>query len=870
LRCALQVNPYRYIQAHGKSDSWGSEDAYNAAVIAALVESKVKVIAVTDHHRIAESVSLVKEAESAGIKVFPGFEYYTSDSVHLLCLFQPKMTTPAIQDKLTLLGVDRDPKPHGKRTVAEVLDQFHDWRDFAICIAPHVCSKSGLLAHLPSGAGRMNAWMHPHLLAVGLAGPADDCPPEFIPILRNQNADYRRARLPAFLSVNDVSCAEDVEKPAATTWIKMSTYTIEALRQAFLDPDSRISRERPALPHAHIAGIEWQGGFFDGLRLRFSPGLNTAIGGRGAGKSTLLEGIRSVFGLEAIGEEARANHKSIRQNNLGAGARVRLHLHVTHPTKKNFIVERSGLNPPQVFAAEEPGKPLATPPSELLRGVQIFGQHEISEIARDRLKRTRLLKRFVADSSELDEKKRELRSKLQRSREQIISAMRSRRELAEKVARLPILEEKLRRYEEAKVKDQLREKRVLQREKEVLSTLDERLETASEAATALNDFFPLDLTFADAEALKEMPHHALLAKAMSILLPLNASAGEAMKKIATATREAQAKAAALRTEWAVFEAQANETYATTLRELQKQGIKGEEFIQLEEDYAKTVRLKKEADRQDVLLKQLRGQRESILVEWNRIKAEEFAALQRAAKKLNKRLLHVRIDPHMSPDRSPLAELIDSLPGTTKPTTDRLKELDELSLAALVSACRKGEEALREEFHLPPGGARILADAGDDVWMQIEELDQQHGTNVMLNVTPGDTEETWKAIDDLSTGQKATAILLLLLAENEVPLLIDQPEDDLDNRFIMDVIVPMMQTAKNRRQFIFATHNANIPVLGDADLVIAVEGLRDDRGEVVASSLGSIDQPAVQEMIQRLLEGGRDAFERRREKYGLND
>jgi ABC-type multidrug transport system ATPase subunit len=142
--------------------------------------------------------------------------------------------------------------------------------------------------------------------------------------------------------------------------------------------------------------------------------------------------------------------------------------------------------------------------------------------------------------------------------------------------------------------------------------------------------------------------------------------------------------------------------------------------------------------------------------------------------------------------------------------------------------------------------------------------------VELNVG-SEQAQIWKEIDQLSTGQKATAVLLLLLLESDAPLLIDQPEDDLDNRFIADVIVPTMREEKKKRQFVFSTHNANIPVLGDAEQIVGLTPVVDEGVEcatIPEELCGSIDTPAIKEMIKDLLEGGQEAFALRRQKYGF--
>ena len=156
-------------------------------------------------------------------------------------------------------------------------------------------------------------------------------------------------------------------------------------------------------------------------------------------------------------------------------------------------------------------------------------------------------------------------------------------------------------------------------------------------------------------------------------------------------------------------------------------------------------------------------------------------------------------------------------------------------------------------------------------MEIEELDLPATTRIELNVAGEKQSPNWQTLEDLSTGQKATAVLLLLLLESDAPLIVDQPEDDLDNRFITEGIVPKMREEKRRRQFIFATHNANIPVLGDAELIVGLSAAGEagqGRAQVPVEHVGSIDTRSVRELVEELLEGGKEAFEWRRLKYGF--
>lgn len=120
----------------------------------------------------------------------------------------------------------------------------------------------------------------------------------------------------------------------------------------------------------------------------------------------------------------------------------------------------------------------------------------------------------------------------------------------------------------------------------------------------------------------------------------------------------------------------------------------------------------------------------------------------------------------------------------------------------------------------------------------------------------------KPVEILSEGQKATALLPLILRPAPYPLVFDQPEDDLDNSFIYKSLIKVVRELKSERQLIFVTHNANIPVLGDADRVI-VMSMRDP-STANAALVGSVDERKKE--ILDLLEGGKEAFRQRETKY----
>lgn len=131
----------------------------------------------------------------------------------------------------------------------------------------------------------------------------------------------------------------------------------------------------------------------------------------------------------------------------------------------------------------------------------------------------------------------------------------------------------------------------------------------------------------------------------------------------------------------------------------------------------------------------------------------------------------------------------------------------------------------------------------------------------LDITMFDAGQA-KPVEDLSEGQRATALLPLILRASSCPLIIDQPEDDLDNSFIFQVLVKNAIRLKNERQLIFVTHNANIPVLGDAERIIVMH--MENPNKAAAPRSGDLEER--KEDILQLLEGGKEAFEHREQRY----
>ncbi len=878
-RCALQVNPHHYASTYrGKASSLGDTE-YAAALIGKAKELDISVLAVTDHNHVGGVESIRAAARGHGIHVFPGFELTSSEGIHVLCLYPPDMPVKELDRFLGEFGVRTTTMTSApcERTFSDILARVRDQR--GMTIAAHVTQENGLFKRL-KGQPRIKAWRDANLLAVQIPGPVSDLPAEVRRIVRNENPDYARTHAPedtlaiAVVNAGDVLSPDDLAKPSVTCWIKMSEIGIEGLRQAFLDPGSRIRlhSDPPPEDHAEFVSMSWQGGFLDGVEVRFNPNLNVLVGGRGAGKSTVVESLRCVLDLEALGAGARESHAGILKNVLRSGTKVSLVVRCHRPSARDYRIERTVPNP-SVIRDAATNEVLNVAAADVFPGVEIYGQHEISELTRSPEKLTKLLERFVRHDESLSARKRELRHELKRSREGVLQVREELDQIEERLAALPGLEETLKRYQEAGIEEDLKEKSLLVREKRVLDTASERMAPFRSLLADLGQQLPIDRAFVSPNALNDLPGREILGDADRVLDRLSTDIEKVQQTLEAALDKADQELQDVRERFEARSASVQSAYEQKLRELQKSGVDGEAFIDLRRQIEtlrplterQVVLERAETDRQE--------RRRNLLAEWENVNAEEFRALDRAGKLVTKQLQgRIRVRVEFGGNREPLFQLLrDEIRGRLSEAIDALRRQDALSPGALAQACRKGATELEAYSDIPGSQADRLAKASAATLMRIEELDLPSTTEIELNIAASGEEANWQALDRLSTGQKATAVLLLALLESDAPLVVDQPEDDLDNRFITEGIVPRMREGKRRRQFLFSTHNANIPVLGDAELILGLSAsgeAGEGQATISRQHMGSIDAGPVRALVEELLEGGEDAFERRRRKYGF--
>jgi energy-coupling factor transporter ATP-binding protein EcfA2 len=621
-----------------------------------------------------------------------------------------------------------------------------------------------------------------------------------------------------------------------------------------------------------IEQIEINGGFLPGLKTALPAGLICIIGPRGSGKSTLAEALR--FAVKG-GVGTSKKRLDLLQANVGNNGLVTLTL-TTDAGLKHTL--RRGLKQPAVLLTSE-GRPVSG--VDLDRGtylpIDAYNGDEIESIADQVLGETR---RVLLDElrgpelSAIHLSLGEHRRALEANADQIRAARRAIGDFAERIEEFGDVRAQLAALEPAAetgpstaydkgLKQQQRNAKEKKRVEDFLQTLrlltddaekfKSRIEQARAAQIAEEDS-------ANAEVLQRRQPDVQKSLASAVKHLTNAATA-VDAAIATAEQvraelsEVHAKQTAEFTELQQVHQQADDRSRTRL-DLQQR------VARLEETEAEQAR---EKERLAQLLESRRTLKARFLLEREQISALRDTVASELTREAGEKI-RVRVLRNAD-DLAYRNLLTQGLKGAGVRNHDEilasLLQLRPEQLAQLIQtddpvgfdeACGFGPERAKKIL------AAFRANV-DPLQLEVVEIDDV--VRIELNVATS-AEAIFKDAAELSRGQKCTALLPLLLARTQNPLVIDQPEDNLDNHFIYETVVNSIQRLKKKRQMIFITHNANIPVLADADLVIVMNS--DGKIGYIEKS-GSVDD--CREQIVDLLEGGREAFELRRKRYGGN-
>lgn len=627
------------------------------------------------------------------------------------------------------------------------------------------------------------------------------------------------------------------------------------------------NKERKPGHHA-VLGLRVTGGFLGGVELEFADGLNCLIGGRGTGKTTALEFLRFGLGLMPDPKISPQRHRALEalvKANLGSG---RLAVELRTRTGMRYTAERSASEAVQVVNEAGTAVPVMLDRDRIF-GADVFSQNEIEEIASNPAAQLGLLDRFVeAETSAIARELALLHRQLDQTTVELRRLDTEIEDLGARASELPVIEERLKGVaptgggDAAKLKAAHAGRSARDRETGVPEQLvSSSRRVAADVGTAVAAFQATAEAQLDA-SVRSGANRDLFAAVEADVRAFERAALAAVKAIA---READALEAAIRrhkTALAERHATQEAEYRRTVAEVEEEGGRAAERAALQQAHAEASAAAKQREASEIQKKGVFARRRELLAKLSELRDRRFAARRAVAERLTRQFSTIRVTVSQAAESKEYRDLVArGLKGLSLKHNVVAERLTEAFLPTeLARAILAGDvDLVSERTSFDAERARRIVEAlrADGGAYAIESVDLEDTPCIEL-LDGG----TYKESPNLSTGQRCTTILPILLVQSERPLLIDQPEDNLDNAFIYETVVKALRAVEGSRQIIFVTHNPNIPVLGEAERLFVLES---DGQRASVRRVGSVDE--CKDDIETILEGGREAFLQRKRRYG---
>ncbi len=922
-RSDFQVHTPRDARWKGKrATSDADRAAYAQTFVAACRRVGLNAVAITDHHDLLFAPLIRKAAANETnehgqpyapeerLCVFPGVEMTLALARQALLILDADFPDDRLPSVLQVLAITpHDPakaalpdvKPLDHVTsLADLYRKFdeHDWLKGRYIVLPNA-SDSGHKTIMRKG---MQA-EYKDMPCVGgyLDGSIDKVGTGNRRIFAGEDAAWGNKPL-AIFQTSDARSADFASLGSPSTWVKWAEPTAEALRQACLGHQSRIAHVSPQVPTVFVSRVAVSNSKFLGpVDVQLNPQYNAVIGGRGTGKSTILDYLRWGLCDQAAhaGDEELAN-PSVRRERLientlkSVGGQVEVYFTINQIP---HVVRRDAVSGDiQLKVGEAEFAKVREEHVRALLPVHAYSQKQLSSVAlrMDELTRfvtapvQRSLDSVDQEITEAAGKLRENYAKVQRARSldsSIASQLLAERSLADQATNLRTaltdLSDPDRAILGAKPKfDEVRE--LLRSQERELEDALGQVQTSVDQLSKIHDSLttPGELPIGIAGDIS-----TLIDARRQLVEGLRSDISQALIRATSARAEGaneQVAAAAVRDGIGSFDNQYEEVKRrSTAHQAKLDELAG---VEARRTQAAELLANHRRDRQSlgdpvVAHAELRG----ALVNLYRTRSDLLTNETAKVTELSDGLLKASINRGQG-----LAAVEAKFRGFIQGSSVRGGKVDQFfaGLRSESDPLETWESVLGEleELLLLEEDAEHTSETTPNLTrLGFPVPDQRRARTRMtadgwldLALTPIRDEPVFEyqtkegefiAFNAASAGQQATALLRVLLAQTGVPLIIDQPEEDLDSQVVQDVVTRIW-AAKQRRQLIFASHNANLVVNGDAELVVACDYRKqgDQSGGRVKLE-GAIDIVAVRDEITRVMEGGEKAFRLRKERYG---
>lgn len=920
-RCDLQVHtPRDHAWVGDNPVTHGDRQSYAREFIAACRARGLDAVAITDHHDVA-FVPLIREAAQGEqvngnpvppekrIVVFPGIELTLGLPCQALLLFDPEVGDDDLHRALAALGITAAPLESPKANPVHRLP-IDDLNEVYRRLSEHASLRDRfiLLPNVNDGGDDtiLRTGFFEHYKKMRCVGGYVDG--TFAGHGRKQivegNDPHWGKKSIGVIQTSDARERDFSRLGGHPTWIKWSVASTEALRQACLAPGSRIRYRPPLLPDNWIVKVEVSDSkYFGAFSVEFNPQLNTIIGGRGSGKSTILEYLRW-----ALCDQAYVHHEENGTELPDYEKRRRSLVNATlKPSQGTVIVHfvrhgvphrirrDGGTGKVYLRVADQTEQEAAEEVIQSLAQIQGYSQKQLSHVSVRTQELVRLLTTPIAQAlsnadAEIASEASNLRQSFERveARRAIQGQIQAvELDLASKREQLKALSEEVRdlpseqRQEIDSHPAYVSGERLAASYRSTIDSASGSLASAKSTLEKLSKDLPGvggAVPSAELETIRQRIA-ASLNETLAQLEEVRQTFGALRQELEATFDRVGQEIVAHRERYraATSENQVIQEKLNSLRELSDQ------ITPVERDRDVLLGRLQEIGEADEALQSSRGR-------WIDAVARKAQLLEEQATQLSADSggqLQVRIQRARSMEqlRGALQEAVIGAGITRSEKFEALVQQLAGSADPLVAWLQIGAELValaRVGPHLPTGAdlpqtpsltaagfiaselRRIAGRLNPSTAFQLTLLYPENVPIFEYRSADG----TYVPFQEASPGQQATALISLLLNQSAGPLVVDQPEDDLDNTTILSV-AERLWNAKEKRQIIFSTHNPNVVVIGDSELVVSCDYRQPlQSARVYVANQGAIDKKEVCEVVTKVMEGGAEAFKLRKDKYGF--
>ena len=652
--------------------------------------------------------------------------------------------------------------------------------------------------------------------------------------------------LPAFVEGSDPKKIDEIGK-GEKSYIKIGDYNFEAVKFALQDKDFRVKKEKPIIENGYIKSISFDGSSckLDGQTIEFSSSMNNLVGVRGAGKSSIIEAIRYGLDLPFGNNSIDISYKNELVKQL-LGSAGKITIKIKNSDGKEFTVDRV-FNHALEIKLDGELRNLNT--SLILKKPLYFGQKDLSNY-RDDFEND-LISKLIGDKTKdieqkIETKKQEIRIQLENIKK-YDNLENKKEEVNQKIEELNLKIEEFKKHNiEEKLKKQIEFDKDNSNFTNIIKDLQDFRNDVNSFLSSYEDgkFFDNLKNYQSTEnqdIFNEL--YKIIDRSKQNFLDIS----NQLKQLLDTFKNINTVNTTFKDRYKAF----NDEFLKIQREINlPNNLRADDFINYTKMLNSQKLMKNEIEKSFEKKLDNDNNLKKLLSELNELYREEFKIIDEEVQKINESQESISIKSEFKANKNEFDKFLRNIFGGS----GLMKNDYDMLTSNYVDPI-----AIYEDFeNISLGGNKLLL---------FRERFKDSLASMLTYKVPNkiDIFYNGKELTKHSLGQRASALIIFILTQkdNDV-IIIDQPEDDLDNQTIYKEVIKELIKLKSKTQFIFATHNANIPVLGDCEQIVVC----DYEEKKINVEMGSIDNHNIQQKIINIMEGGQDAFNKRREIYNL--